>query len=284
MFLVAIYAPALPIILYLYIVPESPRWLHTTGQIDKLLKVLNVQALRNGYELSKKSVAFLSKLELSQSLEECPASKHMPITAIFQHSVLYLRLMACSLLWALVTLTYYGISVKSTKFEDDDNKVRIDSFAFTSTDLLALFPPCQKNLLSTDLLAPIFILVFDLYYNCNGSNTGGNVYLRVPREYWPADSFIVYNDYNWNCVIPCRLHATTSFGIHSSYTFHWYDGTVINIYGDVCIYYRILANTTSNHIDKCLCNGWMCRINHRTTCNFIGKLKIECFPIDFDQF
>lgn len=132
-FLVVIYAPALPIIFYLYVVPESPRWLHTTGQNDKLLKVLDMQALRNGYELSKKSIAFLMKPEISQASAESPASKNLPISMVFQHSVLYLRLIACSCLWALVTLSFYGISVKSTKFEDDDNKVRIDSFTFTTT-------------------------------------------------------------------------------------------------------------------------------------------------------
>lgn len=120
-------------------------------------------------------------------------------------------------------------------------------------------------------------LVFNIHYNCDGSNTSGNVYLRRFREYWPADGAIVHNSYNWNCINPNRFHTTTSFGLYSSYTFHRYDGSSIFIYCDVCIYHRILANSTPNHIDKCLRNGWMYRVNDLTACNFIGRFKIEYF-------
>lgn len=96
-----------------------------------------MQAVQNGLVLSNQSIAFLSEpIHHVRSSQEEPANKRMTITSIFQHKVLYLRLAGCSIVWTLIVFIYYGISVKSTKFEDDDNKV---GFAFSNGFFLAIY-------------------------------------------------------------------------------------------------------------------------------------------------
>lgn len=121
MFLIVIYAPAIPIILYLFIIPESPLWLHASGRHADVLHALDIQAAQNCRALSTKAMAFLSN-PVESPVEEA-VTKRMTISSIFKHDVLYLRLIACSIVWTLVVFMYYGIEVKSTKFEDDNNKV-----------------------------------------------------------------------------------------------------------------------------------------------------------------
>lgn len=84
-----------------------------------------MQAAQNGLVLSNQSIAFLSGPAHggAQSSQEESANKRLTIWSIFKHRVLYLRLIACSIVWTLIVFIYYGISVKSTKFDDDDNKV-----------------------------------------------------------------------------------------------------------------------------------------------------------------
>lgn len=114
--LIALYAPALPIIIYALIIPESPRWLHAAGHYDTVLNALHKQAARNDRVLSGDSIAYLSRPVASD--------KPTSIVALLQNGKLLVRVVLCSMLWALVVFMYYGISVKSTKFADDDDKVR----------------------------------------------------------------------------------------------------------------------------------------------------------------
>lgn len=146
MFLVVIYAPAIPIILYVCMVPESPRWLHAAGQHKEVLMTLDLQAAQNNRILSDKSIAFLSSPMHKGQPEMAAAANRMSITSIFRHQVLYLRLLACSIVWTLIVFIYYGISVKATKFDDDDNKVRnFKCLAFPYTNFTLHFIECHGN-------------------------------------------------------------------------------------------------------------------------------------------
>lgn len=125
LFLIVIYVPGLAVIVYLFIIPESPRWLHADGHYDTILKALNKQAARNNRILSSDSIAYLSDpAEDPYAPAPKQSSQQTSVAAVFRNVKLFVRLVACSLLWSAIVFTYYGISVKSTKLADDDDKVR----------------------------------------------------------------------------------------------------------------------------------------------------------------
>lgn len=123
-FLLAIYAPALLIVFYFWLVPESVRWLVVTGQYDRALEILNNTAKHNNRQISDRSLEILKshcqKTELNGECEnhdDCSS-----YLSIFSHKILIVRLITCSLCWIVVAHLFYGLSVNSTKIAEDENK------------------------------------------------------------------------------------------------------------------------------------------------------------------
>lgn len=129
-FLVFIYAPALLIIFYFWLVPESIRWLVVTGQHKNALKTLRNTAKRNNTKISEKSYAILRQTCNASTLaidkagveKEFSGKNNESVTEIFKHKVLIIRLIVCSMCWIMVTHIFYGLSLSATKIADDDNK------------------------------------------------------------------------------------------------------------------------------------------------------------------
>lgn len=120
-FILVLYTPALLTIFYFWLVPESVRWLVVTGQYDRALKILKQTARQNNRCISEKSMIILKNQCYGATDEEC-SSNNDTITSFFQHKVLVLRLITCSLVWIMIVFLYYGLSVNATKMADDDNK------------------------------------------------------------------------------------------------------------------------------------------------------------------
>lgn len=121
-FLLAIYSPALVTILYFWLVPESVRWLIVTGQYDRAHQILKRTANQNKCQLSDKSVEILKKHCLNATNQAQCNPNCNTITSIFQHKILIMRLITCSLCWILTVFIFFGLSVNATKITDDDNK------------------------------------------------------------------------------------------------------------------------------------------------------------------
>lgn len=130
-FLVFVYTPALLIIFYFWLVPESIRWLVVTGQHKKALKILRQTAKNNNTTISDKSYAILRQScnASTIALDRAGAEKELvghniteSVTDIFKHKILIVRLIVCSMCWIMVTHIFYGLSLSATKIADDDNK------------------------------------------------------------------------------------------------------------------------------------------------------------------
>lgn len=131
-FLVFVYTPALLIIFYFWLVPESIRWLVVTGQHKKALKMLRNTAQKNNTIISDKSYAILRQTcnasmlaidKIDDSEQEHDGTKNNEsVMEIFKHRILIIRLIVCSLCWIMVTHIFYGLSLSATKIADDDNK------------------------------------------------------------------------------------------------------------------------------------------------------------------
>lgn len=113
------YTPGLFVIFYIWLVPESPRWLLTTGHVERGIKALKRIASLNGKTLSDTSINILreqyttsnennnvdtdDKLSIFQQLHLIVASKKLG-----------LRLLNCCYQWVTCCFCYYGLSLIST--------------------------------------------------------------------------------------------------------------------------------------------------------------------------
>lgn len=122
--------PALLIISYYWVAPESVRWLLLKGRyaeaiaiIKKAAKVNNVHlsdtALSNLYEITK-SPSDLTELTTKTYFDpekshpvDIPKKEEYPMMEVFQSPIIMLRLLNCSFCWLINTFVFYGLSLNS---------------------------------------------------------------------------------------------------------------------------------------------------------------------------
>lgn len=119
-FLLVLYTPAIFVLSYLWLLPESARWLLAAGHKDRAAAIIARTARQNNRVLSPASLDILK----SEATKSPKMDDGVSFTTVVRHKALVLRLLACSCEWIIVTLVYYGISVNATKVFNDDNKVR----------------------------------------------------------------------------------------------------------------------------------------------------------------
>lgn len=134
-FLMAIYAPALLLAFYFWLVPESVRWLISTGKYNRAMDILKQTAKQNNRQLSEKTLEIVQNCCSKAKGTENNENSCTSITEIFQHQSLIIRLFMCSLCWVLTVFVYYGLSVNATKIIDDNNK-----YVSYITTIIAEFP------------------------------------------------------------------------------------------------------------------------------------------------
>lgn len=124
-FLIVVYAPALLIVFYFWLIPESVRWLVVAGKYNRAIKILRYTAKKNRRQLSGKSSEILtrscSKIDESENddcLSECSS-----VLSVLKHKVLVCRLITCSMCWVLIVFIFFGLSLNATRISGDDNKV-----------------------------------------------------------------------------------------------------------------------------------------------------------------
>lgn len=146
-----LYTPGLAIIIYLWIVPESVRWLLVHGKVDRAIKILQRIASVNGKTLSDKSIESIkmtysspiSKDKMSHqkdteknSLPEFNGKKDK-FGMILKSKSLCIRLFSCCYLWMVCCFCYYGLSTFSTHLPSGN---RYSNFIFVaSVEIPGLF-------------------------------------------------------------------------------------------------------------------------------------------------
>lgn len=116
-----LYAPGLLLIIYLWIVPESIRWLLSMGKVDRAIEILRRTASVNGKQLSDKSIEILkskyskdSKLSIGPTPEKClneTATLTSSLHSVFKSKSLFLRFVNCCYLYFASSFCYYGLSM-----------------------------------------------------------------------------------------------------------------------------------------------------------------------------
>lgn len=110
-----VYAPALFLIVYLWILPESVRWLLSQSREAEAKSILKRAAKVNKRKLSDHS---MDKLILAnrQKLQNVSEGK-FPIRQAF--STLFWRIANCSFCWIVNVLVYYGLSLNAVLLDGD---------------------------------------------------------------------------------------------------------------------------------------------------------------------
>lgn len=115
-----LYTPGLAVMIYLWLVPESIRWLLVSGKVDRAIKTLKRVASVNGKTLSDKSIELI-KLNYSKNKHANENTANKPNKSllqtfglIFKSKTLCIRLLSCCYLWMVCCFCYYGLSLFST--------------------------------------------------------------------------------------------------------------------------------------------------------------------------
>lgn len=125
-----LYTPALLIVAYYWLIPESVRWLLVTGRVDRAIKILKRMASVNGKQLSEKTIDMIkSKYSTanSDSVDDKQQSIIQSLHSILKSQKLCLRFMMCCYQWVTCSFCYYGLSMVATHVPGENRYI---SFIF----------------------------------------------------------------------------------------------------------------------------------------------------------
>lgn len=103
-----LYSPIFLLLTYIWLVPESVRWLLSKGRIDEAKEILRKVAKTNGKEISENSLDKLSMM----AQEESQRVEH-PFKEALKSTPLMLRLINCCFCWITCTFLFYGLTLNS---------------------------------------------------------------------------------------------------------------------------------------------------------------------------
>lgn len=120
-----IFAPGFVMVLYVWIAPESIRWLIVKGKRERTLRTLKRASRVNGVSLSPNTVSLLEEkfLEHGDSSANNAASsgtkRENQLSEMFRNKTLLIRFVVCACVWMTNAFVSYGISLTSISLEGD---------------------------------------------------------------------------------------------------------------------------------------------------------------------
>lgn len=194
------YTPGLFFIIYLWIVPESMRWLLVTGRVNRAINILKTTAVVNGKELSQKSVDIIKmKYSIDRNVngDFNREGSEKPTALIIK---------SFRSIFASKTLTYYGLSMTALNVPGMN---RYTSFimivAFEIPGILIAIPLLKRierrklmftwlfmtavSTIVTTLVPkdkPLFVLISFMVAKTSISCTFNVVYVFI-AELWPTN-------------------------------------------------------------------------------------------------
>ncbi|KAG4067214.1 hypothetical protein HA402_000205 [Bradysia odoriphaga] len=112
-----IYAPGLLILMYLWVAPESIRWLIVNGHKNRVLKTLARAERINGIRLTQKTIDLINQERTGR--DNAPIGKVDRITDVLKKRVFLIRLAICTFAWISSAFVSYGISLTSVSLAGD---------------------------------------------------------------------------------------------------------------------------------------------------------------------
>ncbi|KAF5303516.1 hypothetical protein FQR65_LT08215 [Abscondita terminalis] len=101
-------------ILYIWLIPESIRWLLVNNKFEQAKTILNNIAKTNKKQLSEENILNLA-IDDTEELDKVKISlKH-----VFKSKVLVIRVLVCSFCWISCIFVYYGLTISATSLSDN---------------------------------------------------------------------------------------------------------------------------------------------------------------------
>lgn len=120
-----VYAPGFLIIAYLWIAPESIRWLIVNGRRIQTLDTLKRAEKINCVQVSAKTLTAIEE-QFNKQMESCgttdrkqPVGMSHLIKKIFTHRIFLVRMLVCQFAWIANAFVSYGISLSSVSLAGD---------------------------------------------------------------------------------------------------------------------------------------------------------------------
>lgn len=162
-----LYTPALLIVFYFWLVPESVRWLLVNGKVDRAIKILKRTASVNGRNLSETSIELIrlkyaydstSKSSMNKEDEADDHSLFHKFRIILRSKILCMRFLNGCYQWMTCCFCFYGLSLFATHVPSEN---RYTSFLFVTaveipSVLLAL--PLLNRFRRKRLLIVLFLI------------------------------------------------------------------------------------------------------------------------------
>ncbi|KAF6204755.1 hypothetical protein GE061_018917 [Apolygus lucorum] len=128
-YLRVLYAPGFLFIFYIWLVPESIRWLLAKKKYDKACSLIKRISHVNRRPLSPETKKMLKALkssenEITKELEVSSSGgsnegKESPLRSVLRSKIMLFRIFICSFCWASIAFVYYGLVLNSVAINGD---------------------------------------------------------------------------------------------------------------------------------------------------------------------
>ncbi|KAL4710979.1 hypothetical protein ACJJTC_017944 [Scirpophaga incertulas] len=116
-YILILYSPAVIVLLYIWFMNESGRWLLSKGRKDEAVSVLKKAAKINNMDPRKLELDSLADPLLQPENQTC--DKKSQFSKALRSGIIWRRLLICSFLWMTCSLVYYGLSINSVSLSSN---------------------------------------------------------------------------------------------------------------------------------------------------------------------
>lgn len=148
-----LYTPALFAFVYMWLVPESTRWLLVTGRVDRAVHILKRTATVNGKELKEESIKILYSTYSSESIanrqNECINENPSMLKSfglLIKSKKLVFRFLKCCYLWMACCFCYYGLSLSAISIPGENRYTSFISIVIFEIPGILIAIPLLKRM------------------------------------------------------------------------------------------------------------------------------------------
>ncbi|XP_063826951.1 organic cation transporter protein-like [Ostrinia nubilalis] len=119
-FILVVYPPSLLFLLYIYLLPESIRWLLSKGRKDEAVEIIMKAAKTNNVTLSDETMKQLTEEKTKPIEEKLEAKNEQGLwMQVLRSPIIMTRLAICSWWWITCTFVFYGLAINSVSLAGD---------------------------------------------------------------------------------------------------------------------------------------------------------------------
>ncbi|XP_060801640.1 organic cation transporter protein-like isoform X2 [Amyelois transitella] len=118
-FIIVVYPPSLLFISYIYLLPESIRWLLSKGRKEEAVEIIMRAAKMNNVTLSEETMKQLTEEKPKETKKEEKQEESGLWMQVLRSPIIMTRLAICSWWWITCTFVFYGLAINSVSLAGD---------------------------------------------------------------------------------------------------------------------------------------------------------------------